>query len=172
MSIINKSANNAKKKHVNERAHQMKIYSIGSVVLLGLIILLINVILDVFLGKNLTFDFSIEHSNSITEASEQFLDSIPDGTKILIVGLFLRPSSTDEAQYQQYQYIIPLLDDYAKKGKGKVTVEYTDITMNPGIISELDPTGSYDLSSKAGQFVVSCNGKLNAWCCSFISSFE
>lgn len=161
MSIINKSANNTKKKHVNERAHQMKIYSIGSVVLLGLIILLINVILDVFLGKNLTFDFSIERSNSITEASEQFLDSIPDGTKIRIVGLFLRPSSTDEAQYQQYQYIIPLLDDYVKKGKGKVTVEYTDITMNPGIISELDPTGSYDLSSKAGQFVVSCNGKLN-----------
>ena len=161
MSTNNKTAGNTQKKHRNERAYQMKIYSIGSVVLLGLIILLLNVILDVFLGKNLTFDFSIERSNSISAASEEFIDSLPADTKIRIVGLFLRPESTDNTNYQQYQYILPLLDDYVKKGKGKISVEYVDLTMNPGIISELDPSGSYDLSNKKGQFVVYCNGKLD-----------
>ena len=39
----------AKKKHGNERAHQLKVYSVGSVLILLAIVLLMNILLDVFL---------------------------------------------------------------------------------------------------------------------------
>ena len=62
MSNNTQAAANKKpaKKKRNERAHQLKIYSIGSVLILAVIILLTNILIDVFLGKKLTYDFSLE----------------------------------------------------------------------------------------------------------------
>lgn len=148
----------AKKKHGNERAHQLKVYSVGSVLILLAIVLLMNILLDVFFGKSLTFDFSVERSNVISDESQKFLDSLPQDTRIRIVGLFEKP---DSIYGTELQYILPLLDDYVKKSGGKVSVEYVDMQKNPGIITELDPEGSYNLSSLTGQFVIKYNGKID-----------
>ena len=157
--VINVFSNKSSdKKKRNERAHHLKVYSIGSVLILLAIILLVNILLDKALGKKLTFDFSVEHSNTISNESVKFLDSLPQGTNIRIVGLFENPESITGTSYQ---YIIPLLNDYVKKSDGKVSLEFVDVKMNPTIISELDPSGSYDLSKKTGYFVVSYNGKLD-----------
>ncbi|MCR5339941.1 MAG: GldG family protein [Saccharofermentans sp.] len=158
---VSKVSNNAaanKKKHRNERAHQLKIFAVGSVLILLAIVLLANVLIDKVLGNALTFDFSVRHSNAISDTSVKFLESLPQDTKIRIVGLFERPQSFYETKYQ---YIVPLLDDYAKKSGGKVSVEYVDVTKNPGIIQQLDPTDSYSLKSLSGWYVVSYNGKID-----------
>lgn len=147
-----------KKQHRNERAHQLKVYAIGSVLILAAIVLLTNILLDKVLGNALTFDFSVQHSNVISDTSVQFLNSLPQDTKIRIVGLFERPASFYETTYQ---YIVPVLDDYVKKSGGRVSVEYVDMQKNPGIIQQLDPTGSYKLSTLSGWYVVSYNGKID-----------
>ena len=151
-------AGSEKKQHRNERAHQLKVYAIGSVLILLAIVLFANILVDKVFGKFLTFDFSIERVNVISKTSEQFLDSLPQDTRIRIVGLFERPESFYETKYQN---IVPLLDDYVRKSNGKVTVEYIDMQKNPAIIQQLDPTNSYDLKTLSGWYVVSYNGKID-----------
>ena len=163
MSKIEKITINdkSKKKPRNERAHQLKIYSIGSVLILLAIVLFLNILVDNLLGKALTFDFSVERSNTISAETEKFLNGLPADTKIRVVGLFERPESLTESETQKYLYIIPLLDDYVKKSGGRISVEYVDIQKKPGIIAELDPNSSYNLSKRTGAFVVSYNGRLD-----------
>ena len=136
----------------------MKIYSVGSVLILLLIILFLNILLDKMLGRKFTFDLSVAHCNTISDESVKYLDSLPQGTNIRIVGLFEEPESITGTRYQ---YIIPMLKDYVRKSNGKVTLEFVDLKMNPGIISELDPNGSFDLKNLSGHFVVSYNGKID-----------
>lgn len=157
-NIVPNNGASKKKQHRNERAHQLKLFAIGSVIILAVIILLTNILLDKVLGNALTFDFSVQRSNVISDTSVKFLESLPQDSKIRIVGLFEKPESFYGGKYQ---YIIPLLDDYVKKSGGKVSVEYVDMQKNPGIIQQLDPTGSYDLSSLSGWYVVSYNGKID-----------
>ena len=145
------------KKHNDDRAHKLKIYSIGSVVLLIGIVLLTNILFDGIFGKVLTFDFSDYGQNSISEESQTFIDSLSPDTHVRIIGLFNRP---DNVSGTPYQYIIPLLDDYERKSDGKITVEYYDLTENPTIINQLDPLNSYDLASNEDNFVVEYNGKI------------
>jgi len=141
----------------DNRADKLKLYSIGSVVLLIAIIILVNFLFDKVLGKALTFDFSDSAQNTISQVSVDYLDSLPEGTHIRVVGLFNRP---EKVASSRYQYIIPLLDDYVKKSDGKVTVEYINPTEHPSVISELDPNNSYDLASCTDSFVVEYNGKI------------
>ena len=141
----------------DNRAEKLKLYSIGSVVLLALIILLVNFLFDKIFGKALTFDFSDYSQNSISQESIDYLNTLPADTRIRVVGLFNRPDNVSDTKYQ---YIIPLLDDYVKESDGKVTVEYIDPTEHPSIIQELDPTNSFDLASNTENFVVSYNGKI------------
>lgn len=143
--------------HDDDRADKLKLYSIGSVVILIVIIILANVLFDKALGKALTFDFSDAGQNSISQVSKDYIDALPADTHIRIVGLFDRP---DNVAGTPYQYIIPLLDDYAKKSDGKITVDYININEQPTIISQLDPNGAYDLSSKENSYVVEYNGKV------------
>ena len=147
----------ANKKQNDDRAHKLKIYSIGSIVLLIGIVLVTNILFDGIFGKILTFDFSDYGQNSISEESETFIDSLSPDTHVRIIGLFNRP---DNVSGTPYQYIIPLLDDYEKKSDGKITVEYYDLTENPTIINQLDPSNSYDLASNADNFVVEYNGRI------------
>ena len=139
------------------RSDKLKLYSIGSVVLLALIILLVNFLFDKIFGKALTFDFSDTAQNSISQESIDYLNSLPEGTTIRVIGLFNRP---DNVSNTKYQYIVPLLDDYVKESDGKVKVEYIDPNEHPSIIQELDPTNSFDLASNSENFVVSYNGKI------------
>lgn len=157
-SVKNMSNVHSVKQNRNERVRQYKFYAVGSVIILGVIVLLINVLFDNLLGKTLTFDFTLDRSSTISAESQKFIDSLPDGTRIRIVGLFEKPESVIDTKYQ---YIAPLLDDYAKKSKGKITVEYQDVQTHPGIIAELDPKGAYGLSNLTGQYAVYYNGKLD-----------
>ena len=141
----------------DSRADKLKKYSIGSVLILAVIIILGNFLLEKLFGRALTFDFSYASHNSISQESIDFLDGLSPDTHIRIVGLFNRPSNVEGTPYQ---YIIPLLDDYVRNGNGKVTVEYIDPNEKPTIISELDPDNSFDLASQTSSFVVQYNGKI------------
>ncbi|PWJ70732.1 ABC transporter family protein [Ruminococcaceae bacterium R-25] len=144
-------------KNTDNRSDKIKLYSIGAVVLLIAILVLANVLFEKILGKALTFDFSDNLSNSLSQVSIDYLDSLPADTKIQVVGLFEKP---DNISGTPYQYIIPLLDDYVKNSKGKVTVEYVDPNVNPQIINQLDPTNSFDLQNNLESFVIKVNDNI------------
>ena len=141
----------------DSRSDKLKLFSIGSVVLLAAIIILGNFLFDKILGGPLTFDFSDYSQNTVSDVTTEYLNSLSPDTHIRIVGLFSRPENISGTSYQ---YIIPLLDDYARKSGGKVTVEYINPTEQPTIIASLDPSSSYDLASNEGNYVVEYNGKL------------
>ncbi|MCH4153071.1 MAG: GldG family protein [Mageeibacillus sp.] len=152
----NSNADKASAKKVSDkRAKSLKFYSIGAVLILIAIALLINIFFDSLLGDALTFDFSVSGQNSITKVTQDYLNTLPKDYKIRIVGLMDKPESLTDTPYE---YIVPLLDDYAAKSDGRITVEYINPETYPSIINELDPSGAYDLS--ADNFVVSCNGKV------------
>lgn len=144
-------------KKTDSRSDKIKLYSIGAVVILIGILIVVNVLFEKILGKALTFDFSDTLANSLSQASVDYLDSLPSDTKIRVVGLFERPENVSGTRYQ---YIIPLLDDYVKSSKGKVTVEYVDAQTHPNIIAELDPTDSFNLRNNLDSFVIKYNDKI------------
>lgn len=144
-------------KQTDTRSDKLKLFSIGSVVLLAAIVILGNFLFDKIFGNALTFDFSDTAQNSITQPTEEYLNGLPQDAKIRVVGLFNRP---DNVAGTYYQCIVPLLDDYVKKSGGRVSVEYVNPTEQPSIISSLDPMNSYDLASKEGCYVVQYNGRI------------
>lgn len=139
----------------DSRAKALKLYSIGSVILLIAIVVLLNILVTGLLGDALTFDFSANSQNTITKQTRDYIDSMPDNTHVRIVGLLERPT---ELQNSPYEYICPLLDDYEAKSNGKITVEYKDPELYPSIISELDPDNVYNLEE--GSFVIQYNGQI------------
>lgn len=153
------NTNNNKTKKTYTRSDRFKFYSVGAVIILIAIILLTNVLFDKILGRALTFDFSDSLGNSISQESIDFIDSLPADCKIRIVGLMSRPNA-DKIYDTEYQYIVPLLDDYVKNSSGRISVEYIDPTVQPTILSELDPSNSYSLSSYSGCFVVKYNDQI------------
>ena len=154
---MSKVVANGNKNKSDNRADKLKLYSIGSVLILIGIVLFVNILFDAIFGKALTFDFSDTAQNSVSQETVNYLNNLSPDTHIRVVGLFNRP---DNVSGTPYQYIIPLLDDYVKESDGKITVEYKDINENPGIINELDPSNSYDLASNEGNFVIQCNGNI------------
>jgi len=151
---MNKTVSNINKPQNDERSGKLKLYSIGSVIILVAIVIIVNVLFDKILGKALTFDFSDALSNTISQESIDYINGLPQDTKIRIVGLFDKPADVSGTEYQ---YICPLLDDYVKNSKGKITVEYINPNNQPTIISQLDPNNSFNLSSQSGNFVVKYN---------------
>ena len=144
-------------KITDSRTEKIKFYSFGAVIILIGILLLANILFEKILGKALTFDFSDNLSNSLSQDSIDYLDSLPADAKIQIVGLFEKPENVSGTRYQ---YIIPLLDDYVKSSRGRVTVEYVDAQTHPQIITQLDPTNSYDLQNNLDSFVIKYNDKI------------
>lgn len=144
---MSKKNNNVKK---DKRAGVLKLYSIGTTVILIVIIVVVNILFDKILGKNLTFDFSVSGQNSITQPTKDYLKTIPETTNIRIVGLFEKPENLSNTPLQ---YIVPVLDSYEKESSGRIKVEYIDPETYPSIINQLDPKGVYDLAS--GVFAVS-----------------
>ena len=141
------------KSSVDRRALSLKVFSVTSVVIILVIVLLINVVFDKIIGKKLEFDFTSTEQNSVSEMTVDYIKSLPDDTHIRIVGLMDRP---EDYRGTEYEYIVPLLDDYQKQSGGKITVEYIDPEKHPSITKELDPKGVYDLQSNI--FALSCNG--------------
>lgn len=154
---MNKTVSKINKPQNDERSGKLKLYSIGSAIILIAIVIIVNVLFDKILGKALTFDFSDALSNTISQESIDYINGLPQDTKIRIVGLFDKPADVSGTEYQ---YICPLLDDYVKNSKGKITVEYINPNNQPTIISQLDPNNSFNLSSQSGNFVVKYNDKI------------
>ncbi|MCR4556204.1 MAG: GldG family protein [Saccharofermentans sp.] len=154
---VRKVNNSNHTEQTDDRAGKLKLYSIGAVILLIAIILLFNILFDGVFGKAMSFDFSDYSSNSLSQVSLDLIDSLPQDAHIRIVGFFNRPENVSGTKYQ---YIIPLLDDYVRKSDGKITVDYYNLNEYPYIINQLDPSNSYDLSSKQDMFVIEYNGKI------------
>ena len=91
-------------KKTDNRSDKIKLYSIGAVVILIGILVIVNVLFEKILGKALTFDFSASLSNTLSQDTIDYLDSLPSDTKIQITGLFEKPSNISGTRYQ---YIIP-----------------------------------------------------------------
>ena len=167
MKSIKENNNNTK----NKRAMDLKLLSISSVIILLVIVIAANILFDKLLGGPLTFDFSATHKNSISKKTEEFIDTIPDGTSIRIVGLFDLPASLE---HDPLEYIAPLLEAYDNYAGDKIKVEYINPSKYPSIIKELDPSGSYDL--KSGYYVVKNGEKIAIVdpydCFSYDSSYD
>ncbi len=165
MNSNNQKKNNIKTPAVNKRntasvktdsrAKSLKIYSVGSVAILVAIVVLLNILISGLLGDALTFDFSANSQNTITKETREYIDSLPESTRIRIVGLLERP---EDLQNTPYEYIVPLLDDYVAKSGGRITVEYKDPELYPSIISELDPDNVYSLEE--GCYAIQYNGQI------------
>lgn len=149
--------NNKKGKNgTNKKATDLKLLSIGSVIILLVIVITSNILFDKLLGGPLTFDFSSTGKNSVCKATEEVIDKIPDGSQIRIVGLFDKPASLEGDVIMQC--IIPLLETYEKYGGSKLKVEYINPNTYPSILKELDPTDSHGLQK--GIFAVKNGEKL------------
>ena len=141
MSKQDKKSNKSVK---DKRQGVLKLYSVGTTVILVVILVVFNILFENILGNYLKFDFSLSGQNAVQQSTIDYLNSLPDSTNIRIVGLFEKPESIANGPYQ---FMVPLLDSFVKEGKGKISVEYVDPTKYPSIITELDPKGVYDLQS-------------------------
>ncbi|MBO4460229.1 MAG: Gldg family protein [Clostridiales bacterium] len=146
------------KKIKNKRAANLRLLSIGSVIILLVIVIAANILFEKLIGNALTFDFSATRKNSISYVTEEVIDKIPEGSRVRIVGLFDRPT---ELEQTRYEYIVPLLDKYDSYGKDRLTVEYINPNTYPSIIEQLDPSGVYDLSNQGSVYVVKYDDKLS-----------
>lgn len=155
---MNTNTKKKAKKIKNKRAANLRLLSIGSVIILLVIVIAANILFEKLAGNALTFDFSATRKNSISYVTEEVIDKIPKGSRVRIVGLFDRP--TDLAQ-TRYEYIVPLLDKYDSYGKDKLTVEYINPSTYPSIIAQLDPSGVYDLANQGSVYVVKYGDKLS-----------
>ena len=126
----------------DKRKSVLKLYSVGTSIILIVILVVFNILFENILGNYLNFDFSLSGQNSVSQKTIDYLDSLPEGTNLRIVGLFEKPDSLSNSPLE---YICPLLDSYVKAGKGKVSVEYTDPEKYPSIMTQIDPQGVYDL---------------------------
>ncbi len=143
-------SDNSSKEFKDKRQGVLKLYSVGTSVILVVILIVFNILFESILGKYMSFDFSLSGYNSLQQKTIDYLNSLPEGTNIRIVGLFEKPDSYTGTPNQ---YIIPLMDSYVKEGKGKISVEYVDPKTYPSIMSQLDPQGVFDL--KSDTYVVS-----------------
>ena len=149
------------KAQTDVRAGKLKLFSVSSFIILLVIVLAVNIIFGLKINNTsiddyLTFDMSATGQNSVSEITTSYIRSLPSDTEIRIVGLFNRPTNLKDTPYE---YLVPLLDDYESVSEGRITVEYLDPTTYPSIITELDPSGAYNLSSFSG-YVVWSGGKL------------
>ncbi len=159
--MSNSSKNNAllksSDKNIDKRNISLKWFSIGSVIILIAIVLVVDILFDAILGDKFVFDMSSTGQHTVSQTTEDYLASLPADTHIRIVGLFEEPENIAGTSLE---YVCPLLEDYAEKSDGKVTVEYIDPASHPGIISELDPEGIAGLEQN--QFAVYYNGKVQS----------
>jgi len=154
-NVAKTNKNTKNKKIKNQRAKTLKMFSIGSVIILVVIIFAMNILFENILGGLLTFDFSISGQNSVSDETKELLDTLSGDTSVRIVGLFDEPTSLTNTPYE---YIVPLLEDYETKSNGKVKVEYINPETYPSIITELDPSGVYDL--EADTYVIASGDRL------------
>ena len=139
----------------DKRTVNMQVFSAASIIIAIVIAVVGNILFEGIFGNKLNFDLTSTSQNSITQESLDMINSLPSDTRIRIVGLMERPENIKNSVFE---YIVPLLDDYAAKSGGRITVEYIDPNTYPSIWNELDPTNSYDLEEY--YYVVKCGDRL------------
>lgn len=140
-----------KKRNVDKRARSLRLFSIGSVIVIIAILLVVNLFFDSALGDKLSWDLSSTKSNSIGDVSKGIVSKLDKN--IEIIGLF-ELTSDNETKYKDF---VPVLADYAAKSNGHITVRYVDPVKYPSIITEIDPNKV--INPTAGYFVVKCGDK-------------
>jgi len=73
----------------------------------------------------------------LTPYSKELISSLDQDVRI--IGLFDKPNDLSQSIHQ---FFVPLLEDYEKNSGGKITVEYIDPSLRPGIYLEIDPSGN------------------------------
>lgn len=140
-----------KKRKVDKRARSLRLFSVGSVIVIVAILLVLNLLFGSMFGTKLSWDLSKEKSNSIGDVSKGIVSKL--GKDVEIVGLFEKNSSTET----QYSDFLNILQDYQNESNGKITVRYVDPVKYPSILTELDPNKT--LNPTSGSFVVKCGDK-------------
>ena len=146
----------------DKRQFYLKMFSLGSVLIMVLIVILSNVLLDKLLGKSLKFDFTKSGINSISKSTEEILHSLPEDANIRIIGLMNEPdpNETDYMSMVVNQYFIPVLDKYIAESDGKISVEFINPNKEPSLILELDPNNANNIAS-GNCFVITYNDKIS-----------
>jgi hypothetical protein len=136
----------APRRQVDKRNKSLKTISITSTIIFLVILLVINILFDNFLGDILKWDWTPGQQYSIGNVSKEILASMSQDVEI--VGLF------DDKTDTQYTDIQEMLQNYAKASNGRISVRYVDPVKNPAILKEVDPEGFLD--PEANSFVVRC----------------
>ena len=146
----------------DKRQFYLKMFSLGSVLIMVLIVILSNVLLDKLLGKSLKFDFTKSGINSISKSSEDIIHSLPDDANIRIIGLMNQPdpNEADLLSRAVNQYFMPVFDKYISESDGKISVEFVDPNKDPDLINELDPNNANNIAS-GNCFVVAYNDNIS-----------
>ncbi len=131
---------------VDKRNRSLKRVSIISTILFIVVVLAFNILFDSLLGKKLQWDWSTGELYSIGDVSKGILNNLK--LDVQIIGLF---DKTNDTVYTDFR---KLLDDYAAKSNGRITLRYVDPDANPAILTEIDPDGYLDLDTAV--FVVYC----------------
>ena len=140
-----------KKRKVDKRARSLRLFSVGSVLVIVAILLVLNLLFGSMFGTKLSWDLSKEKSNSIGDVSKGILSKLDKDVEI--VGLFEKNTSTET----QYSDFLNILQDYQNQSNGKITVRFVDPIKYPSILTELDPNDT--LNPASGSFVVKCGDK-------------
>ncbi len=141
-----------KKKNVDKRARSLRLFSVGSIIVIIAILLVVNVFFDSVFNGKLSWDISSTQSNSIGDVSKGIVSGL--NKDVEIVGLF-ELSTSNETKYSDF---VPLLKNYAENSNGHIKVRYVDPVKYPSIVTELDPNNT--VKATAGTFIVKCGNKL------------
>ena len=143
-----------KGKGVDKRNSSLKRLSIVSTILFLVVVLAVNILFDNLLGDAAKWDWSATQQYTIGDVSQGIMDNLDKDVQI--IGLF------DKATDSTYTDVQLLLEDYAQKSGGRVTVSYVDPDTTPSILTDVDPKDYLGL--EAGMFVVYCEttGKAKA----------
>lgn len=143
-----------KGKGVDKRNSSLKRLSIVSTILFIVVVLAVNILFDNLLGDAAKWDWSATQKYTIGDVSKGILDNLDKDVQI--IGLF------DKATDSTYTDVQLLLEDYAQKSGGRVTVRYVDPDTTPSILTDVDPKDYLGLES--GMFVAYCEttGKAKA----------
>ena len=140
-----------KSRTVDKRARSLRLFSVGSIIVIIAILLVVNLFFDSALGDKLSWDLSSTKANSIGDVSRGIVSKMDKDVEI--IGLF-ELTSDNQTKYADF---VPVLADYAAQSNGHITVRYVDPVKYPSIITEIDPNNV--INPTAGYFVVKCGDK-------------
>lgn len=128
-----KAAKKAKKPQVDQRNRILKRFSVFSIIFVVVVAILLNVFLEVFVGDKLTFDWTSNKVMTLGENSVALLESLDKEVEVYAL------TTREALESSQTDWLPTLLDEYVNKSGGKVKLEYVNPTVDPTIITKLDP---------------------------------